>query len=120
MLLPPSMSTLVNLYPPNLRSHHQGQVTRIINPGWVIFPTPYNRLLRPSQVTWNRRLNSVHSPLMKLLVSLAQTGSKHMILSTVELLWMGLVSPLLLLLITLARLLVKTTLITLRILKIGI
>ena len=50
---------------------------------------------------------------MKLLVSLAQTGSKHMILSTIELLWIGLLSPLLLLLITLARLLVKTTLITL-------
>ena len=24
----------------NLRCHHQGQVTRIINPGRVIFPTP--------------------------------------------------------------------------------
>ena len=43
-----------------------------------------------------------------------------MILPNIQLLWMGLVSPLLLLLITLARLLVKTTLITLRILKIGI
>ena len=40
-----------------------------------------------------------------------------MILSTIELLWIGLVSPLLLLLITLARLLIKTPL---KILRIGI
>ena len=33
---------------PNLRGHHQAQVTRIIDPGRVIFPTPYDRLLRPS------------------------------------------------------------------------
>ena len=59
---------------------------------------------------------------MKLLVSFAQTGGKHMILSTIQLLWMALVSTLLLLLLltTLARLLVITILITLRILKIGI
>ena len=57
---------------------------------------------------------------MNLLVSLAQTGSEHMILSTIELLWIGLVSPLLLLLITLSRLLIKTSLITLKILRIGI
>ena len=54
---------------------------------------------------------------MKLLISLAQTGSKHMILSTIELLWIGLVPPLLLLLITLARLLIKSSL---KILRIGI
>ena len=54
---------------------------------------------------------------MKLLISLAQAGSEHMILSTIELLWIGLVSPLLLLLITLARLLIKTPL---KILRIGI
>ena len=40
-----------------------------------------------------------------------------MILSTIELLWIGLVSPLLLLLITLARLLIKAPL---KILRIGI
>ena len=106
---------LSELIHPNLRSHHQGQVTRIINPGRMIFPTPHNRLLRPSQILWNRRLNSIHIPLMKLLVSLAQTSSKHMILSTIELLWIGLVSPLLLLMMTLAGLLIKTPLTILRI-----
>ena len=54
---------------------------------------------------------------MKLLISLTQTGGKHMILPTIELLWIGLVSPLLLLLITLARLLIKSSL---KILRIGI
>ena len=29
----------------NLRCHHQGQVTQIVNPGRVIFPAPHNRLL---------------------------------------------------------------------------
>ena len=46
---------------------------------------------------------------MKLLISLAQTGGKHMILSTIELLWIGLVSPLLLLM-TLVGLLIKAPL----------
>ena len=104
----------------NLRCHRQGQVTRIVNPGRVIFPTPQDRLLRPSQITRNFRLNSVHNPLMKLLVLFAQTGGKHMILSTIQLLWITLVSTLLLLLTSLARLLIITTLITLRVLKIGI
>ena len=54
---------------------------------------------------------------MKLLISLAQTGGKHMILSTIELLWIGLVSPLLLLLMTRAELLIKAPL---NILRIGI
>ena len=36
---------------------------------------------------------------MKLLVSFAQTGGKYMILSTIQLLWMALVSSLLLLLL---------------------
>ena len=49
---------------------------------------------------------------MKLLVSLAQTGSEHMILFTIELLWIGPVSPLLLLLITLAGLLIISSLVT--------
>ena len=53
---------------------------------------------------------------MKLLISLTQTGGKHMILSTIELLWIGLVSPLLLLM-TLAGLLIKAPL---NILRIGI
>ena len=55
---------------------------------------------------------------MELLLSLAQIGSKHMILPAIELLWIGLVSPLLLLLlITLAGLLIKAPL---NILRIGI
>ena len=29
----------------NLRRHYQGQVTRIINPGWVILSALHNRLL---------------------------------------------------------------------------
>ena len=29
----------------NLRRHHQRQVTRIIDPGWVILSAPHNRLL---------------------------------------------------------------------------
>ena len=53
---------------------------------------------------------------MKLLISLTQTGGKHVILSTIELLWIGLVSPLLLLM-TLAGLLIKSPL---NILRIGI
>ena len=53
---------------------------------------------------------------MELLLSLAQTGSKHMILPAIELLWIGLVSPLLLLM-TLAGLLIKAPL---KILRIGI
>ena len=53
---------------------------------------------------------------MKLLISLAQTGGKYVILSTVKLLWMGLITPLLLLM-TLARLLIKAPL---NILRIGI
>ena len=83
-------SELISSY---LRSHYQGQVTRIIHPGRVILPTPYYRLLRPPQVAWNCRLNSIHSPLVKLLISFAQTSGKHMILSTAKLLWIGLITP---------------------------
>ena len=46
---------------------------------------------------------------MKLLISLTQTGGKYVILSTVKLLWIGLITPLLLLM-TLARLLIKAPL----------
>ena len=55
----------------NLRRHYQGQVTLIVNPGRVIRSTPHNGLLRPSQVMGSCRLNSVHNPLMELLVPLA-------------------------------------------------
>ena len=99
----------------NLRRHHQSQVTRIINLGRVILTTPHNGLLIPAQVTGNCRLNDVHNPFMELLLSLAQTGSKHMVLPAIELLWIGLVSPLLLLLMTLAGLLIKAPLNLLRI-----
>ena len=50
---------------------------------------------------------------MKLLISLTQTGGKHMILSTAKLLRIGLITPLLLLM-TLARLLIKAPLTVLR------
>ena len=62
---------LSELISTNLGCHHQGQVAWIINPGRVIFPTPHNRLLRPSQITRNRRLNSVDYSLMKFLVPFA-------------------------------------------------
>ena len=62
---------LSELISTNLGCHHQGQVTRIINPGRVIFPTPPNMLLRPSQITWNRRFNSIHNSLTKFLVPFA-------------------------------------------------
>ena len=54
---------------------------------------------------------------MELLLSLAQTSSKYVILPAIELLWISLVSPLLLLLMTLAGLLLKAPL---NILRIGI
>ena len=55
----------------DLRCDHQSQVTRIINPGRMIFPTPHNGLLRPAQVMGNCRLNGVHNPFMELLIPLA-------------------------------------------------
>ena len=61
---------LGELIPSDLRCDHQSQVTRIINPGRVIFPTPHNGFLKPAQVMGNRRLNSIDCPLMKLLVML--------------------------------------------------
>ena len=57
---------------------------------------------------------------MKLLVPFTQTGGKHMILPTVQLLWIALVSTLLLLLTALASLLVISPLVSLGILKIRI
>ena len=111
MLLPPShFSELIST---NLRRHHQSQMTRIIDSGRMIFPTPHYRLFRPPQVAWNRRLNGIYCPLMKLLISLTQTGGKHMILSTAKLLWIGLITPLLLLM-ALTRLLIKAPLTVLR------
>ena len=62
---------LSKLVPTNLRYHYQSQVTGIINPGRVILSTPHNGLLRPSQVTGNRRLKGVHIPFMELLIPLA-------------------------------------------------
>ena len=105
---------LSKLITPNLRHHHQSQMTRIINLGRVVFPTPYDRLLRPSQITWNRRFNSIHNPLMKFLVPFAQTSGEYMILPTVQLLWVTLIPRLLLLLITLAGLLIIAALTALR------
>ena len=95
-------------------------MTRIVNPGRVILSTPYDRLFRPPQIMRDCRLNRIHGPLMKLLVPFAQTGGKHMILPTVQLLWIALVSTLLLLLTALTSLLVISILVSLGILKIGI
>ena len=83
-------------------------MTRVINPGRVIRPTPHNGLLRPSQVLGNCRLNGVHSPLVKLVVPFAQTCGKSVILPTAQLFGMTLIPGLLLLLPTLARLRVIT------------
>ena len=77
------MSTLVNLYPPNLRGHHQGQVTRIVNPGWVILSTPQDGLLRPAEILRHRQFNRVYCPLVKLLITLTQTSSEDMILPAI-------------------------------------
>jgi len=97
----------------NLRRYHQSQVTRIINPGRVILTTPHNGLLRPSQVTGNRRLNGVHNPFMELLIPLAKTRREDVVLPTIQLLRIILITGLLLLLIPLIILLVVTALITL-------
>ena len=73
------------------------------------------------QVTGHRRFNGVHRPFVQLLVAFAQAHGEDMVLSTIQLLRVALVTRLLLLLlITLARLLIKTSLITLKILRIGI
>ena len=86
-------------------------MTRIVNPGWMIFSTPHNRLLGPAQIAWYCRFNSINCPLVKLLITLAQTSSEHMILPTIQLLWVTLVTRLLL--ISLIILLVITTLVVL-------
>ena len=73
--------------------------------------TPHNGLLRPSQVTGNRRLNGVHNPFMELLTPLAKTRGEDMVLTTIQLLRIILITGLLLLLIPLIILLVVTTLV---------
>ena len=95
----------------NLRCYHQRQMTRIINPGRMIFSTPHNRLFRPAQITGHYRFNGVHCPLMKLLIALAQTSGEYMILSTIQLPRVTLVTRLLL--IPLTTLLVIATLVVL-------
>ena len=116
MLLPPSMSTLVNLTS-NLRRHHQSQVTRIINPGRVILSTPHNGLFRPTQITGHRRFNGIHCPFMKLLIALAQASGEDMILPTIQLLRVALITRLLLLLSPLMMPLIITTLVAMIALK---
>ena len=95
----------------DMRCDHQSQVTRIINPGRVIFPTPHNGLLRPAQVTGHRRFNGVHCPFMKLLIALAQACGEDMVLPTIQLLRVALVTRLPLLLLT--PLMIITTLVAL-------
>ena len=94
-----------------LRRHHQCQMTRIVNPGWMIFSTPHDRLFRPAQVTGHRRFNGVHRPLMKLLIAFSQASGEDMILPTIQLLWVALITRLLLLL--LIALMIITTLVAL-------
>ena len=62
----------------------------------------------------NRRLNGIDSLFVKLLVPLAQTSGKYVVLPTVQLFRVTLIPRLLLLLllITLAGLLIITTLVT--------
>ena len=86
-------------------------MARIINPGQMILPTPKNRLLRPAQIMGNCRFNRVYYPFMELLITLAQISGQHMILSTIQLLWVTLVTRVLL--ISLIALLVITTLVVL-------
>ena len=81
--------------------------------------TPHNGLLRPSQVTGNRRLNGIHSPFMELLIPLAKTRGEDVVLPTIQLLRIILITGLLLLLIPLIILLVVTTLMAL-VLKTGV
>ena len=59
----------------------------------------------------NRRLNSIDSPLMKLLVTLTYASGEDVILSTIQLLRVALITRLLLLLIPLIILLIVTTLV---------
>ena len=95
-----------------MRCYHQGQLTRIINPWRMMFSAPYNGLLRSVQVTGHRRFNRVNYPFVKILIALAQASGEDMILTTIQLLWITLITRMLLL-IPLARLLIKTTLIAL-------
>ena len=96
-------------------------MTRIVNPGWMIFSTPHNRLFGLAQITGHRRFNGIHRPFMKLLIALVQASGEDMILSAIQLLRVALVTRLLLLLtalmiiatlITLITLIVMSTLIT--------
>ena len=95
----------------HLRCHHQSQVSRIVNPGRMILSAPNNRLIGPPQVTWYRRFNSINRPLVKLLITRAQTSGEYMVLPTIQLLWVTLVTRLLV--ISLITLLVITTLVVL-------
>ena len=88
-------------------------MTRIVNPGWMIFSTPHNRLLGPTQITGHRWFNGIHRPSMKLLIALVQASGEDMILSAIQLLRVALVTRLLLLLITLMIIATLVTLITL-------
>ena len=108
---PPIHEYLSELITSHLRRHHQCQMTRIVNPGWMILSTAHDRLLRPAQVMGHRRFNGVHCPLMKLLIALAQTSGEDMILPTIQLLWVALITRLLLLL--LIALVIITTLVAL-------
>ena len=109
--IPPIHEYLSELITSHLRRHHQRQMTRIVNPGRMIFSTPHDWLLRPAQVTGHRRFNGIHCPFMKLLIALAEASGEDMILPTIQLLWVALITRLLLLL--LIALMIITTLVSL-------
>ena len=95
-------------------------MTRIVNPGWMIFSTPHNQLLGPAQITGHGRFNGIHYPFMKILIALVQASGEDMILSAIQLLRVALLTRLLLLialmiiatLVILITLIVMSTLIT--------
>ena len=86
-------------------------MTRIVNPGRMIFSTPHNWLLGPAEIMGHRRFNGIHRPFMKLLIVLVQASGEDMILPTIQLLWVALITRLLLLL--LIALMIITTLVAL-------
>ena len=61
---------------------------------------------------WDHRHNSVHIPLVKLLIPFTETGGEEMVVPTIQLFWIALITELLLLLIPLITLLIVTTLVT--------
>src|SRR4051812_48994211 len=94
----------------HLRCHHQCQLTRIINPGRMIFSAPYDRLFRPAQILRRGRFNGTNCPPLKLSIPFIQACSKDMILSTTQLFRVALITGLLLSVTTLITLIILAVL----------